>query len=174
MLSVNVMYKIGFYTGLCWSASFLLAMLSLTQPVFGLTGNLVGLASILVAGWMLRAMQMTDSADAQPWGVHRRWRMSLHVQMLAAVLCLFVQYMYFRYVDNGRFLTSLADIYYSPQYSEMMQQLMPDSKPQDVLDAFSKITLNELALNFFVVTSFLAIILSIPTAIVARVKSKTR
>lgn len=168
------MYKIGFYTGLCWSASFLLAMLSLTQPVFGLTGNLVGLASILVAGWLLRAMQVTNDADAQPWGVHRRWRMSLQAQMLAAVLCLFVQYMYFRYVDNGRFLASLADIYSNPQYNEMMQQLMPGSKPQEVLEAFSNITLNELALNFFVINSFFAIILSIPTAIVARVKPKTR
>lgn len=168
------MYKIGFYTGLCWSASFLLAMLSLTQPVFGLTGNLVGLASILVAGWLLRAMQMTDDADAQPWGVHRRWRMSLQAQMLAAVLCLFVQYMYFRYVDNGHFMASLVDIYSNPQYGEMMQQLVPGSKPQEVLDTFYKITLNELALNFFVINSFFAIILSIPTAIVARVKPKTR
>lgn len=167
-----MMYKIGFYTGLCWSASFLLAMLSLTQPVFGLTGNLVGVASIVVAGWMLRAMQMADGAGAQPWGVHRRWRMSLRVQLLAAVLCLFVQYVYFRYVDNGHFLSALADMYTDPQYSDMMSKLMQETNPKEVLEVFSHITLNELALNFMVVNAFFAIILSIPTAIVARVRPK--
>ncbi len=163
-----MIYKVGFYTGLCWSGSFLLAMLSLTQPVFGLTGNLLGIASIFVAGWQLRAMQMTEGTDAQPWGVHRRWRMSLQAQMLAGVLCLFVQYIYFRYVDNGRFLTSITDMYSNPQFGEMMQQMMPGSNPQDVLDAFSGITINALALNFLVINSLFAIILSIPTAIVAR------
>lgn len=167
-----MIYKIGFYTGLCWSASFLLAMLSLTQPVFGLTGNIVGLASIFVAGWLLRAMQMTDDAGAQPWAVHRRWRMALRAQMLAAVLCLFVQYMYFRYADNGRFMASMAKMYENPQYSEMMRQLVPGSSPQGVLDMFSQITLNDLALNFMVINAFLAIILSIPTAFVARVRPK--
>lgn len=167
------MYKIGFYTGLCWSASFLLAMLSLTQPVFGLTGNLLGLASILVAGWMLRAMQMAEGTGAQPWGVHRRWRMSLRAQLLAAVLCLFVQYMYFRYVDNGHFLTAITAMYANPQYSELMKQMVPDGNPQELVDTFANVTLNELALNFMVVNSLFAIILSIPTAIAARVRAKT-
>ena len=168
------MYKIGFYTGLCWSASFLLVMLSLKQPVFGLTGNLLGLASILVAGWQLRMMQVTDAGKIQPWVRLQRWRMSLRAQLLAGVLCMFVQYMYFRYFDNGHFLSALTDMYTNPQYDDLMKQLMPDSKPQNVLDSFSKITLNELALNFMVINSFFAIILSIPTAIVARVRPKVQ
>lgn len=168
------MYKIGFYTGLCWSASFLLAMLSLKQPALGFTGNLLGLASFLVAGWQLRAMQMND-VDAQPWGVHRRWRMSLQAQMLAAVLCLFVQYMYFRYVDNGLFMTALADMYDNPQTAELMQQMMPGkNSKQMLLEQLSQLTLNQLAVNFMLVNAMFAIILSIPTAIVARVKTTRR
>ncbi len=169
-----MIYKIGFYTGLCWGGSFLLAMLSLTQPVYGLTGNFLGIASVFVAGWQLRAVQTTNNDGAQPWGVHRRWRMSLQTQMLAGVLCLFVQYMYFRYVDNGRFLTSLTDMYSNPQYSDMMRQMIPDSNPQDFVNAFSEITLNTLALNFLVVNSFFAIVLSIPTAFVAKVRKNVK
>ncbi len=168
-----MIYKIGFYTGLCWSGSFLLAMLSLTQPVFGFTGNLLGVASIFVAGWQLRAMQEAGGAQAQPWGVRRRWRMSLQAQLLAAVLCLFVQCIYFRYVDGGRFLASITEMYSNPQFVEMMQQMSPGSKSQDVLDAFSGITLNTVAQNFLLVNSFFAIILSIPTAFVARVRKSS-
>ncbi len=166
-----MIYKVGFYTGLCWSGSFLLAMFSLSQPMFGLTGNLLGLASIWVAGWMLRKVQAEDHAS-EPWGVSQRWRMSLKAQMLAAVLCLFVQYMYFRYIDNGHFLSAAIEMYSQPEYAEMLQQMAPGSKPQDILDAFSAIPLNLLALNFLLINSLFAIVLSIPTAFVARMKDK--
>lgn len=164
--------KIGFYTGLCWSASFLLAMLSLTQPAWGFAGNLLGVLSIWVAGVQLRAAQESMSKEEEPWGVRQRWHKSLQVQLLAALLCTFVQYMYFRYVDNGRMLTALTEVYTNPEYTELMKQAVPEYKPQDVLDLLSQITLRDLAINFLVLNSFLAIVLSIPTAFVAALRKK--
>ena len=164
--------KIGFYTGLCWSASFLLAMLSLTQPAWGFAGNLLGVLSIWVAGVQLRAAQESMPKEEESWGVRHRWHKSLQVQLLAALLCTFVQYMYFRYVDNGRMLTALTEVYTNPEYTELMKQAVPEYKPQDVLDLLSQITLRDLAINFLVLNSFLAIVLSIPTAFVAAVRKK--
>lgn len=164
--------KIGFYTGLCWSASFLLAMLSLTQPAWGFAGNLLGVLSIWVAGVQLRAAQESMPKEEEPWGVRHRWHKSLQVQLLAALLCTFVQYMYFRHVDNGRMLTALTEVYTNPEYTELMKQAVPEYKPQDVLDLLSQITLRDLAINFLVLNSFLAIVLSIPTAFVAAVRKK--
>lgn len=164
--------KIGFYTGLCWSASFLLAMLSLTQPAWGFAGNLLGVLSIWVAGVQLRAAQASMPKEEEPWGVRHRWHKSLQVHLLAALLCTFVQYMYFRYVDNGRMLTALTEVYTNPEYTELMKQAVPGYKPQDVLDLLSQITLRDLAINFLVLNSFLAIVLSIPTAFVAAVRKK--
>ena len=87
--------RIGFFTGLCWSASFVLAMLSLTQPSWGFAGNLLGVLSIWVAGVQLRAMQMSIPKEESHWGVRQRWHKSLQVQLLAALFCTFVQYVYF-------------------------------------------------------------------------------
>ena len=160
--------RIGFFTGLCWSASFVLAMLSLTQPSWGFAGNLLGVLSIWVAGVQLRAMQMSIPKEESHWGVRQRWHKSLQVQLLAALFCTFVQYVYFRYVDNGRMLTALTEVYTNPQYTDLLKQSMPEFKPQDILDVFSQITLTDLTINFLLVNSFLAIVLSLPTAFVAR------
>ena len=162
--------KIGFFTGLCWSASFILAMLSLTNPSWGLAGNFLGVLSIWVAGVQLRAAQMLIAADNQLWGVRQRWHKSLQVQLLAALLCNFVQYVYFRFLDNGRMLTVLTEVYTSPEYAELMKGAVPDFTPQQVLEMLSQISLTELALNFLIINALLAIVLSIPTAFVARLK----
>ena len=80
------------------------------------------------------------------------------------------EYVYFRYVDNGRMLTALTEVYTNPQYTDLLKQSMPEFKPQDILDVFSQITLTDLTINFLLVNSFLAIVLSLPTAFVARLK----
>ena len=162
--------KIGFFTGLCWSASFILAMLSLTNPSWGFAGNFLGVLSIWVAGVQLRAAQMLLSADNQLWGVRQRWHKSLQVQLLAGLLCTFVQYVYFRFFDNGRMLTVLTEVYTSPEYTELIKEAVPDFTPQQALEMLSQISLTELALNFLIINAFLAIVLSIPTAFVARLK----
>lgn len=162
--------KIGFFTGLCWSASFVLAMLSLTQPVWGFAGNFLGVLSIWVAGVQLRVFQQMPSEKSQPWGIRARWHKSLVVQLLAAVLCTFVQYLYFRYFDNGRMLTALTELYTNPVYTDAMKEAMPEYNPQEVIDLLSKITFTDLTFTFMVMNSFLAIVISIPTAFVARVK----
>lgn len=164
------MSKIGFYTGLCWSASFILAMLSLTQPAWGFAGNFLGVLSIWVAGVQLRALQAQLPTGQELWGVRHRWHKSLQVQLLAALLCTFVQYLYFRFFDNGRMLTALTEVYTDPTYTEVLKQTMPELKPQEVLDVISQITLTDLTMNFLIANSFLAILLSLPTAFVARLK----
>lgn len=166
------MSKIGFFTGLCWSASFILAMFSLTQPAWGFAGNILGVLSIWVAGVQLRNMQAQLPSGTEPWGVRQRWHKSLVAQLLAALLCTFVQYIYFRYIDNGRLLTALTLVYTDPTYTDTLIQAMPDFKPQEVLDAISKITLQDLVLNFLVMNSFIALLLSLPTAFVARERKK--
>jgi hypothetical protein len=49
---------------------------------------------------------------------------------------------------------------------------MPEYKPQDVLNLLSQITLRDLAINFMLMNSFLAIVLSLPTAFVARFRKQ--
>lgn len=166
--------KIGFFTGLCWSASFLIAMYSLTNPAWGFAGNLIGMLSIWVAGVQLRAFQMLLPADAQPWNMSTRWQKSIMVQLLAAVLCTFVQYIYFRFVDGGRLLTIMTETYNNPAFIESMKEIMPEYKPEMVLDMLSQISLTSLTMNFLIINVLLALLLSVPTAFVARPRVITK
>lgn len=168
------MSKIGFYTGLCWSASFLIAMYSLTNPAWGFAGNLIAILSIWVAGVQLRAFQMLLPADAQPWSMGTCWQKSILVQLLAAVLCTFVQYIYFRFVDGGRLLTIMTETYNNPAFIDSMKEIMPEYKPEMILDMLSQISLTTLTMNFLIINVILAFILSIPTAFVARPRPITK
>lgn len=166
--------KIGFYTGLCWSLSFILVMLSLTQPAWGFAGQLLGIGSIWVAGWQLRMWQaaaVKEDASAL-WGVRQRWHMSLYAQLLAALLCTCVQYLYFRYVDNGEMLRVMTDVYTNPANAEALKQMMPEFDPKETIAMLSQISLRELTLNFMVMNAFVALMLSLPTAMVARQRKK--
>ena len=69
-------------------------------------------------------------------------------------------------------LTVLTEVYTNPEYTELMKQAMPKYKPQDVLNLLSQITLRDLAINFMLMNSFLAILLSLPTAFVARFRKQ--
>ena len=63
-------------------------------------------------------------------------------------------------------------IYTTPEFADLMKQAMPEYKPQDILDMLSQITLRDLAINFMLMNSFLAIVLSLPTAFVARLRKQ--
>ena len=68
-------------------------------------------------------------------------------------------------------LTSMTEIYSDPANIEALKQMVPDYKPEDMIAMLSQITFSQLTLNFLVINSFLAIVLSLPTAFVARVKN---
>ena len=154
------MSKTGFYTGICWSISFLITAYSLGKPGMGLAGEIIGLMSIWVAGIQLRAQ------DIQ--GIRRRWHRSLAVQLLAAVLCTFVQYIFFRYMDGGTFVQSIFDFYGNPENKALIEHQYPSVNVQEVLNSFRTIELSQLILSFLIMNSFIAILLSIPTMFVAR------
>ncbi|MBO7347838.1 MAG: DUF4199 domain-containing protein [Bacteroidaceae bacterium] len=157
------MSRIGFFTGICWSISFLITAYSLGKPGMGLAGEIIGLMSIWVAGIQLRTQNIR--------GTRRRWHRSLAVQLLAAVLCTFVQYIFFRYMDGGTFVQTILDFYGNPENKAVIEQQYPGVNVQEVLSAFSTIELSQLIMSFLIMNSLIAILLSIPTMFVARPRS---
>ena len=76
-------------------------------------------------------------------------------------------------IDQAKaFNFQIDDIDKAQQSPKLMKQAMPEYKPQDILDMLSQITLRDLAINFMLMNSFLAIVLSLPTAFVARLRKQ--
>ena len=153
--------KIGLYTGLAWAGSFVFTMLSLTQPGWGLAGNLLGVSTIWVAGLQLR------NAQEQPWSLHQRWRKSLSVHALAVLVCTFVQLLYFRFIDGGTLIESIVQLYQTPEIADALRKTMPELDIEQTVSLLSSLTLSELMGQILMMNAFLAILLSIPTTIVA-------
>ena len=161
-----MMSKIGFYTGICWSISFLISAYSMSHPGWGFAGEILGLLSVWVAGVQLRMLDIH--------GIRRRWHKSLTVQLLAAVLCTFVQYIFFRYVDGGRFMQAILDFYANPENRAIIEQQYPGIDVHEVLKSFSTIEISQLVMSFLIMNSLIAVLLSIPTMIVSRPRAEKK
>lgn len=132
----------------------------------GLAGEIIGLMSIWVAGMQLRTHNLQ--------GIRLRWHRSLMVQLLAAVLCTFVQYIYFRYMDGGTFVQTIFDFYSNPENKAVIEQQYPGVNVQEVLKALCTIELSQLIMSFLIMNSLIAVLLSIPTMFVARPRSGSK
>ncbi len=132
----------------------------------GLAGEIIGLMSIWVAGMQLRTHNLQ--------GIRQRWHRSLMVQLLAAVLCTFVQYIYFRYMDGGTFVQTIFDFYSNPENKTVIEQQYPGVNVQEVLKALCTIELSQLIMSFLIMNSLIAVLLSIPTMFVARPRSGSK
>ncbi len=132
----------------------------------GLAGEIIGLMSIWVAGMQLRTHNLQ--------GIRQRWHRSLMVQLLAAVLCTFVQYIYFRYMDGGTFVQTIFDFYSNPENKAVIEQQYPGVNVQEVLKALCTIELSQLIMSFLIMNSLIAVLLSIPTMFVARPRSGSK
>ena len=139
---------------------------SLGKPGMGLAGEIIGLMSIWVAGMQLRTHNLQ--------GIRQRWHRSLMVQLLAAVLCTFVQYIYFRYMDGGTFVQTIFDFYSNPENKAVIEQQYPGVNVQEVLKALCTIELSQLIMSFLIMNSLIAVLLSIPTMFVARPRSGSK
>jgi hypothetical protein len=68
----------------------------------------------------------------------------------------------------------MTETYNNPAFIESMKEMMPEYKPEMVLDMLSQISLTSLTMNFLIINVLLAFLLSLPTAIVAKPRVITK
>ncbi len=111
----------GLIVGLIWIASFSLFIIGLTQPLMGNLSLLVGILSIVAAGYLIRKFRH----EVAPLRFWQTWWMATLVFMYASLLMAVAQFIYFRYIDNGLLVDTYASILQQPEAVAMMQSMMP-------------------------------------------------
>jgi len=92
----------GFLTALLWTASFAAMMYTPETPI----GQLLMFATPFFVGWRLTAFR--NDALEGVISYRRAYAFSLHVFFYSALVFALVQYLYFRYLDGGRFIMQLT------------------------------------------------------------------
>lgn len=160
----------GAIVGLCWIFSFLSYMGGLTTPFLADIGLVLGIASVFVAGNIIRFYH--NARQALTFG--RAWWMAITLYLCATLLTAAVQYVYFKYMDHGTLAQTYEQLLTAPEYQELLQQMMPQATEgnmiQDMIDLLYSITPIQMTFQLMVYNLFLSLILSLPTALLGRRK----
>ena len=156
----------GLYVGVLWTGSFLCSIFSLDHLVLGYVGNLLALFSLFTLVAILR----NHGRRTPGFTFLRRWWVAWNTCMYASLLTTFCQYLYFRFLDGGRMMQSLAAMLEKPEYQEVLQAVSPGIDPSETISALSTMTVGSMVaslLTFNLLASLLA-------SVVAAIFSATR
>ncbi len=154
----------GTIVGLMWIASFAFFIVGLVRPLIGNVSLFVGLASIFVAGYLVRKFNREVAAVR----FRQAWWMSIQVFMYASLLMAAGQFVYFRFIDNGLLIDTYSEILQRPQAIHMIQDMMPDEDPdafrERIVTLLQQITPIQFTFEFLIYNFLLGFFLSIPIA----------
>lgn len=162
----------GFVIGSLWIASFGCYMAGLTTPFLSHLCIILGLFSPFVAAMLIRKYKHSV-AILNFW---KTWWMALLIFMYATLLTAAGQYVYFRFIDNGRMLNAYTTLFESPEYQELLQQATPNGEGKEILsqalELMGSMTPIELTFELMFSNLILGFFLSIITALLAQIPNR--
>lgn len=150
--------------GFMWSANFFCTMYSTSRPALSVLGTALGFISIYVL-----YKQLTNFRRLYPTV---SW---LHVLRLSFVTCLLAglltdaaEYVYFQFLDNGRFLSQMANAMQSEEYRQALQQIMPGAKQEEVVKVIQSMSVRDIVIQMVMYNILLALPVSLFAALPVR------
>ena len=145
--------------GVMWSASFLCTMYGTERPLLSMLSTALAIISIFML-----YKQLTNYRKLFP---SVSW---LHILRLSFVTCLLAglltdaaQYLYFLFLDNGRFLSMLGNAFQNEEYREVWKQLMPDVNLSEMQKMIQSMSVRDIMLQF----AFYNLLLALPVSLIA-------
>lgn len=149
--------RLGVIVGVYWSGSFLCNMYGASMPLLGLLAMPLGLLCMFRIGGILgRMMAVTEGLTRR-----RAWRLCLVGHLLGILLVTLLQYVYFRYLDDGMLMRSMMETLELPEMKELLKNF-PDEARDQMMEIMSNPALMTRQLFFYNI--FLALVVSVPTA----------
>lgn len=154
----------GAWVGALWIASFCCYMGGLTQPWLANLGLLIGFISLLFTGMLLRGFYR----QVAPLSFFRAWWMAWLVFLYASLLTAVVQYVYFRFIDNGRLINTYSALFEKPESRELLAAMLPEQDPEaairQALELLGSLSPIEITFEWMLYNIFLGFILALPVA----------
>ena len=156
----------GLIVGLMWIASFGCAMYAFDYNLLGHAGNLLALLSLFIEVKLIRQFQY----EIATLSTLRRWWMAWNVAMYAALLTSFVQFIYFKFLDNGHLIGSFNRMMEKAEFREAMESLMPGQNIEDLMQELANQPVGTFLVNFIAFNFFVALVFSVICCLFATVR----
>lgn len=158
--------RLGLVAGTMWIASFSLVVWNIPSATMEF-GYLLGIASIPVMGMQFRRLRR----HVDGMSLRNTWWMSWFTFIYAVLLLTIAQYIYFRWIDNGRMVEGLLALISNPEVTEVYRQMGNEKMLNELKDAVSlmgEAPIKELVMSFMssnlligMLSSFLATFMTI-------------
>lgn len=156
----------GAWVGALWIASFCCYMGGLSQPWLANIGLFIGFFSLIFTGILLRGFRRSVA----PLSFLRAWWMGWLCFLYASLLTAAVQYVYFRFVDNGRLINAYTTLFEQPENRQLLAAMMPgedaDMAIGQVLELLGSLSPIEITVEWMIYNIFLGFILAVPVALI--------
>lgn len=157
----SVASYMAIWIGMAWSASFLCSMYGLKYPLLSSVGNVLGILSIY--------MIYTNVRNYRCWIKDIRfascWRLSFCICIFAGLITDAVQYAYFAFLDNGMLMSMMLSMMETPEYEQMMEQLMPGVSTQEIGKIISSMTIRSIMAQLITFNLLISLPISFITAL---------
>lgn len=146
-----------------WTVSFI----CVTMIGAGVVGNLLAMATPFFIGW--RTCLFRNNVLGGAISLRRAYAYSLYNFVYASLVFALVQFVYFRFVDNGGFVGLLTDTMktMAPVYE---QNGISRAELKQNIDMLAQLTPIQWAFIFMMQNFFLGVLASLPIALVCRRK----
>ena len=155
----------GAIVGLIWIVSFAFYIVGLTHPLIGNIGLLIGIFSVVAAGFLVRKFRH----EISPLRFAQSWWMSILIYMYASLLMALAQYIYFAYIDGGYIVQAYSAIMSTPEATAMLKAYgMSGQQLQESINLLAQTEPIYIVLNILSMNVTCGIILSLPVAAIMK------
>lgn len=168
----------GLILGLAWSVTFVVIVQGMSGMSFLLMmlGFIMFISLIAIPFYFAWRFRNHFEPNEHISGT-AAWMFAIMMLFDACLVTAIAEFCYFQFIDGGALMSTMRDIYTSPEVSQQFKMMgmanMQDTAIQSI-DTLAMLSPFELTFSIFTNNIFTALILSIPTAIIARKKSRTR
>jgi len=154
----------GVWVAIFWAASFACFVGSFTYPALATSVLLIGAVSVVFAA--MRVRRYRDDVRDGVLSFRRGFLYSMLIYLHAALLFAMVQYVYFRFLDNG-FIANYRDLVSTDDFKQMAQGFgLSEVDWKVVLENLASLRPIDLALQFFTTNVFMGFFISVPVALI--------
>lgn len=159
----------GALLSLLWIASFLLYVIGLTSPGYGLAAMILAVVTPFFVGSRLRRFR--DDGRNGSISLLRGWVYVIFVFFYGGLIFALAQWAYLTFMDQGFLVKSITQMLSTPETEEALRQMGMGDSLKESLGILGEMRPIDLSLNMLTTNIMIGIVIGLPIAALLQRKS---
>ncbi len=152
----------GVWLSLLWMVTFLLYIMGLRSPGYGLAAMVLAVITPFFVGSRLRRFR--DDSLAGSISFLRGWAYTVYVFFYGGLLFALAQWAYLTFIDQGYMMNTIAEALSAPETVEALKKMGMSETLDESLSALGQMRPIDLSLNVLTTNIMIGMLLGLPIA----------